>query len=127
MKIEKYEFVDSKAEGVNAQAVDYSYIFAPKAKIINAKSAGIIFCGKDTEVLVPCKDIRRGDFYLEKGYIRDHNNPEFQFELSFNNKTNKAGMILEGGSTLKAVKRFVKQLEKTAIPMALCKKRNIIG
>jgi len=81
--MKKTELLDESAIAINKPDFHYFYIYAPRATEIRAASADIIFCGKNTKVLTPCPDIRRGEWYYRTGHIRSRTDSKFKWKLKF--------------------------------------------
>lgn len=79
----KIELLEESAIAIERPTTNYSYIYAPRATKIRAASADTIFCGRKTEVLTPCPNIRRGDWYYRTGHIRDRNDKSFKWKIFF--------------------------------------------
>ncbi|MCL2017891.1 MAG: hypothetical protein FWG80_03930 [Alphaproteobacteria bacterium] len=79
----KIELLDESMIAINRPETHYSYIYAPRATEIHTASADIIFCGFGTKILMPCADIRRGEWYYRKGYIRCRIDSKFRWKVKF--------------------------------------------
>ncbi|MDL2295589.1 hypothetical protein LJC18_02130 [Lachnospiraceae bacterium OttesenSCG-928-E19] len=83
--MQKIEYIGGDDQVViNNPNIHYSYIYAPNAISINVASVETVFCGPNTNVLTPCDDVRRGQWYIKKGSIRSKLDPDFAYKLHFN-------------------------------------------
>lgn len=62
MNISNKNFFGDSLIAVRHPKTVYGCVFAPSAIYVNVQSAGVVFCGENTEVVGNCQDIRRGNW-----------------------------------------------------------------